>query len=445
MSLNFKLKQLVVLVGDIAFFYGALVFTLIIRYGQPAWLGSFSAHLKPFSLILIVWLLIFYLFDLYQVKILKTNLILIKNLFLAVIIAATISAILFYLFTPVFKLTPKTNLLIFGIVFGVFGYLWRLTIAKFLLFSGWRYRLLIIGDSPRIEETIFYLKSNPFLGYDVALWLKNISQNEEKNLLNIIKENKINTLVIPPQHKNEFTIVKSIYKLLPLELTITDFITFYETIFRKIPLEELEEAWFIEKIIIKKPLFDFLKRLVDVIFALILGLIFSPLIILIAVLIKITSEGPIIYRQKRIGKNDKEFTLYKFRTMKIDAEKNGAQWAIENDPRITPIGRFLRRSHLDELPQFLNILKGNISFVGPRPERPEFVSQLKEKIPYYEIRHLIKPGFTGWAQINYRYGASIEESHEKLSYDIFYIKNRSSVLDLLIIFRTLKFFFTKAK
>jgi exopolysaccharide biosynthesis polyprenyl glycosylphosphotransferase len=442
MSLNFKLKQLAILVGDVVFFYGALVLTLIIRYGQPTWLGAFPAHFKPFSLILIVWLLVFYLIDLYQVRILKNNLTLIANIFLAVIIAATISVILFYLFTPVFKLTPKTNLFIFGIVFGTFGYLWRLAIAKFLLFSGWRYRLLIIGDSPRIEETISFLKANPLLGYDVILWLKNVSKNEERNLLKSISENKINTIVIPPQHKNEFTIVKSIYQLLPLELTITDFISFYETVFGKIPLEELEENWFIEKIITRKPLFDFFKRLFDLLLAFIFGIIFIPLAFLIAILIKITSKGPIIFKQQRMGKNNKVFWLYKFRTMENNS--SGPLWTIENDKRLTPFGKFLRFSHLDEIPQLFNILKGDIAFVGPRAERIELAKEY-ERLPYYEIRHIIKPGFTGWAQINYRPSASLEESFEKLKYDIYYIKNRSLFLDLLIIFKTIRLFFTKVK
>lgn len=445
MSLNSKLKQLAVLAGDVFFFYAALALTLIIRYGHPAWLGSFPAHLKPFSLILIVWLLIFYLIDLYQVKILKNDLNLVGNLFLAVVIATAFSVIIFYLFVPVFQLTPKTNLLIFGIIFGFLSYFWRLLMANVLLFGGWRYRLLIIGDSPRVEEIISFLKSNPPLGYDVIFWLKETPKNEEQNLLKIIADNKINTIVISPQLKKEFALIKSIYKLLPLGLTITDSIIFYETIFRKIPLEELEESWFIERIIIRRTIFDLFKRLADFILVIILGIITLPIGLGIALLIKFTSPGPIIYKQKRVGKNEKEFILYKFRTMRVDAEKNGAQWAIKNDSRVTSIGRFFRRTHLDELPQFFNIFKGDLSFVGPRPERPEFVSQLKEKIPYYEIRHLVKPGFTGWAQINYRYGASIEDAYEKLQYDLYYLKNRSLILDLLIILKTLKKFFVNEK
>jgi exopolysaccharide biosynthesis polyprenyl glycosylphosphotransferase len=439
MSFNFKLKQLVVLLGDVFLFYGALALTLIIRYGHPDWMDSFWIHLKPFSLVLIVWLLIFFLADLYQVRILKNDLNLIGNLFLAVIISTAVSVIIFYLLAT---LTPKTNLLIFGIIFGTLNYLWRLSIANFLLFSGWRYRLLIIGDSTRVEETVSFLKSNPLLGYDVILWLKEIPKNEEQNLLKIITKNKIDTVVVLSQLKKEFGLVKSIYELLPLGLTIADFITFYEAIFGKIPLEESEESWFIEKIIIKRPLFDFLKRLIDLMFALIFGLIFLPLAILAMILIKMTSKGPIIYKQQRVGKNNKVFWLYKFRIMKIG--EAGPLWTTKDDKRLTPIGKILRLTHLDEIPQFYNIIKGDIAFVGPRAERIELVEQYK-KLPYYEIRHIIKPGFTGWAQVNYRPSASLEEAFEKLKHDIYYIKNRSLFLDIIIFIKTIRLLFGHPK
>ncbi|NMC75077.1 MAG: glycosyl transferase, partial [Geobacteraceae bacterium] len=160
---------------------------------------------------------------------------------------------------------------------------------------------------------------------------------------------------------------------------------------------------------------------------------------LIALAIKATSPGPVLFRQVRTGMHEKEFVLYKFRTMRTDAESGtGAVWAQKDDPRVTPIGKFLRKSRLDELPQLLNVLKGDMSFIGPRPERPEFVEKLKEQVPYYSHRHFVKPGITGWAQIKYPYGASVEDALEKLRYDLYYIKNLSLTLDLLIFFETIK-------
>ena len=201
MSSNLKLKQLIVLLGDVLLFYGTLVFTMVIRYGHPTWVYSFWVHSRPFSWILIIWLLIFYLTDLYQIKILKNNPVLIANLFLGVVIATTISVIVFYLLAPIYQLTPKTNLLIFSFVFGALSYLWRLAITNALLSNGWRCRLLIIGDSPRIAEVVAYLNSNPVLGYDVVFWLKEIKKIDRQNIQQLVTENKINTIVLPPQLK----------------------------------------------------------------------------------------------------------------------------------------------------------------------------------------------------------------------------------------------------
>jgi len=442
MGFNFKLKQLIILLGDVFLFYGALAATLIIRYGHPAWAYSFHAHLKPLSLILILWLAIFYLTNLYQIDILKKNASLIGNLFLAIVIAVALSIIIFYFLTPVSRLTPKTNLLIFSAIFGILIYVWRLLIVNVLLFSGWRYRLIFIGDSPTITETISYLNANPILGYDAVLQLKENQKINKENLLRNIAENKINTIVLPPRTNKESAMIDSIYKLLPLGLAITNFISLYEYVFRKIPLEELEESWFIEKIVIKRPFFDFAKRLLDILLSLILIILFFPLGVLTAILIKFSSKGPIIFKQQRTGRNDKAFWFYKFRSMRM--ETNGPLWTTKNDNRLTTLGKILRSSHLDELPQLWNIFKGNLTFVGPRAERIELAEQYK-KLPYYEIRHIIKPGLTGLAQISYRPSASLEEAFEKLKYDIYYIKNRSLFLDLFIIFKTVRYVFVKIK
>jgi len=172
--------------------------------------------------------------------------------------------------------------------------------------------------------------------------------------------------------------------------------------------------------------------------ALIGGILSLPIALLTAILIKLDSPGPVFYRQERVGKNGKPFTLMKFRSMVVDAEKGGPVWASTSDDRATRVGRIIRKIRIDEIPQFWSILRGEMSFVGPRPERPHFVSQLAQEIPYYEQRHLIAPGLTGWAQIKYPYGASIEDARQKLQYDLYYIKNQSLVLDAIILFETIK-------
>jgi sugar transferase (PEP-CTERM system associated) len=181
-----------------------------------------------------------------------------------------------------------------------------------------------------------------------------------------------------------------------------------------------------------------LKRMLDLIVSLLLLLMFTPFLVLAAIAIKLDDGGPIVYSQERITRNDKPFRIYKLRTMRVDAEKAGAVWAASRDPRITRVGNFLRQSRIDEMPQLLNVLRGDMSLVGPRPERPNFVAQLAEHLPLYRERHMVKAGLTGWAQINYPYGASIEDARSKLSYDLFYVKNFSIMFDLLIILQTLR-------
>jgi exopolysaccharide biosynthesis polyprenyl glycosylphosphotransferase len=185
--------------------------------------------------------------------------------------------------------------------------------------------------------------------------------------------------------------------------------------------------------------FLLMRRVVSLLASLTLLLCFAPLLPFIILAVKLTSPGPVLFSQNRVGKNGHIFKVYKFRTMRQDAEaKTGAVWAQQNDPRITTVGRFLRKTRLDEIPQLWNVLKGDMGFVGPRPERPEFVQWLVEAIPYYNLRHIIRPGLTGWAQVKYQYGASLEETQQKLSYDLYYIKHISLMLDLMIIFGTIK-------
>ena len=238
------------------------------------------------------------------------------------------------------------------------------------------------------------------------------------------------------KHNSNFT--NELYRLLSQGVEIHDLANFYELVMRKIPLADVDETWFLDHLVNRSKFYSQLKRAGEVLLAILLQIALLPFELIIALITKITSPGPALYKQIRVGKNDKEFALYKFRTMRIDAEKNGAQWSGTEDNRVTPFGKLLRRTHFDELPQLINVIKGDLSFVGPRPERPEFVTILKEKIPYYDIRHIVQPGVTGWAQINYRYGASVEDAYEKLQHEIYYIKNRSIILDLAIIIKTIR-------
>jgi sugar transferase (PEP-CTERM system associated) len=228
-------------------------------------------------------------------------------------------------------------------------------------------------------------------------------------------------------------------KLLDMKLdgvTFDHLASVYEELTGKIAVENLRPSWLIFSAGFKKSrVVQSAKRLFDVGTALCAFAVVSPILATVALAVRLSSPGPILYSQKRVGLGGRIFVVHKFRSMRQDAEAaTGAVWSVRNDPRITPVGRFLRRTRLDELPQLWNVLIGDMSLVGPRPERPEFVSQLTQQIPFYGQRHVVRPGLTGWAQVCYTYGSTVEDALEKLQYDLFYIKNLSIALDLFIVF-----------
>lgn len=436
-----KIKTIIIFLGDIILLYGALFLTLIVRYGPQGVRGPLSDHLTPFTLLFVGWLLIFYLSDFYQIRAMKVGFGLMRNISAAVLISGVVSITFFYLFTPLFRLTPKTNLLIFGLIFAALDFSWRLLIIRVFMPRYARRRILTIGNSKTIEEIVSELEKNPHIGYDAVLQIKEDSgEANPKILKELIVQKKIDTLVIPSHFlKKDLPTTKLVYQLLPLKIEILNSIDFFELIFQKIPLDELDEGWFIKEITLRRRFYDIVKRGIDILMSLVLGIFFLPLGLVIGILTKMSPrEGPVILKQKRTGINNTSFTLYKFGTMRKDA---GALWTTVKDDRITAFGAFLRYTHLDEIPQLWNILRGDISFIGPRAERIELV-ELYSELPYYEMRHIIKPGLTGWAQLNYRASSSLEEANEKLKYDIYYIKNRSLFLDILIILKTVRLLFS---
>lgn len=263
----------------------------------------------------------------------------------------------------------------------------------------------------------------------------------QNTLQDFVAENDIDEIVVAVDDRRR---ALPIHELLDCKMNgvdVVDLLTFFERELGKIKLTILNPSWMY--------LSDgfqggmpriYLKRLFDIVLALLLFPILLPFMILVAFAILLESgfKGPIFYRQTRVGQSGKHFHIIKFRSMKEDAEKDGVKWATKNDSRITPVGAVIRKVRLDELPQLFNVLRGEMSFVGPRPERPEFVSLLAEKIPYYEERHRVKPGLTGWAQVSYQYGASEEDAFEKLQYDLYYVKNYSILLDLMILVQTVE-------
>ena len=218
-----------------------------------------------------------------------------------------------------------------------------------------------------------------------------------------------------------------------------NYLEFYETYENKLPISHLSPKWFLENTGFEIYHNNFnlkAKRLLDLLFALLIGIFAAPVIVLAAIIVKLESKGPIFFIQERIGEGNKKFNIVKFRSMTTDAEKDGPQWASKNDNRVTKFGKIMRATRIDELPQLWNVLRGEMSFVGPRPEREYFIQQLEKEIPYYNLRHTVKPGLTGWAQVMYPYGASVEDAYRKLQYDVYYIKHHSIPFDVKVLLKT---------
>ena len=218
-----------------------------------------------------------------------------------------------------------------------------------------------------------------------------------------------------------------------------NYLEFYETYENKLPISHLSPKWFLENTGFEIYHNNFnlkAKRLLDLLFAMLIGIFAAPVIILAAIIVKLESKGPIFFIQERIGEGNKKFNIVKFRSMTTDAEKDGPQWASKNDNRVTKFGKIMRATRIDELPQLWNVLRGEMSFVGPRPEREFFIQQLEKEIPYYNLRHTVKPGLTGWAQVMYPYGASVEDAYRKLQYDLYYIKHHSIPFDVKVLLKT---------
>lgn len=218
-----------------------------------------------------------------------------------------------------------------------------------------------------------------------------------------------------------------------------NYLEFYETYENKLPISHLSPKWFLENTGFEIYHNNFnlkAKRLLDLLFALLIGIFAAPVIVLAAIIVKLESKGPVFFIQERIGEGNKKFNIVKFRSMTTDAEKDGPQWASKNDNRVTKFGKIMRATRIDELPQLWNVLRGEMSFVGPRPEREYFIQQLEKEIPYYNLRHTVKPGLTGWAQVMYPYGASVEDAYRKLQYDLYYIKHHSIPFDVKVLLKT---------
>ncbi|HWY48422.1 MAG TPA: sugar transferase [Bryobacteraceae bacterium] len=327
---------------------------------------------------------------------------------------------------------------------------WRIIFSTVVMKAMGSERVLFLGTSSVSQEIVQYLTEHPETGLTALGYIDNLDTGTEiagvkllgaiSDLEMIVGQFRPDRIVVGMAERRQRLPVNQLLELRLSGIHIEDALTTYEATFGRISTRELRPSQLIFSAELgPNPNRVLLQSVYSMTIAFVAAVVALPIMAMVAIAVKLSSSGPALYRQRRVGKNDVPFMLYKFRSMYVDAEAaSGAVWAKRDDPRITPVGKWLRRLRLDELPQLFNVLKGDMSVVGPRPERPEFVAELERRIPYYRQRHCIKPGITGWAQINHKYGDTIEDTIVKLEYDLYYIKNLAPALDGFIMFHTAK-------
>ena len=392
----------------------------------------------------------FYISDLYDFRMIRNRTTLYLRIFQAIGIAAIALAVIFYALPQL--MLGRGVFLVSLMLMLTTMICWRVFVMWLIGHPKLAERVLILGTEQNAINIAREVLERQEGGYQIIGFVGDDPALVGKSLINprvigltseletVVERYHIDRIVVSlNDRRNRLPIFSLLDIRLRDGIAIEESTTFYERLTGKISTELLRPSWLIFSSNSRLArIYKHGRRLLDVIAAVIGILVSFPVMVATAIIIKLDSKGSIFYTQERVGKGDEIFKIIKFRSMKTDAEINGPVWAVQSDDRVTRIGRVIRKLRIDELPQFINVLRGEMSLIGPRPERPEFVDMLGREIPFYSQRHLIKPGLTGWAQIRYPYGASVEDALQKLQYDLYYIKNQSPVLDLIIIFETVR-------
>jgi sugar transferase (PEP-CTERM system associated) len=444
-NVYYPVRTLVLLVGEalivgLSFALGALWGAeSLLRFNNAIFIEGGYVRIL---LLTAVVLLLSHGFDLYDSSKLGAKLEQgLRILFVLGLVALVLGGVMYFI--PEFL--PGRNAALTGVLilaFALFG--WRSAYSWLIRQPIFRERVYVLGTGDRAQRLLHGLRRQA-IGVEVVGWSGDIEGHVNRDsvashLLELTKQGVVHRVIVALNDRRGTLPVEQLLALRLAGAKVEEATSWLEKISGRIEVDQLYPSWLIFTEGFRFNKFNhFLRRVLNLSAAFV-GLVVSlPLIPFVALLIKLDSPGPIVYRQKRVGRRGVIFYCYKFRTMRQDAEADtGATWAWDDDPRITRVGRFLRASRLDEIPQLWCVLKGDMHFVGPRPERPEFVEWLSKEIPYYGVRHAVRPGITGWAQVQYKYGNTLEDAREKLQYDLFYIKNASIGLDFLIMFQTIK-------
>lgn len=443
-------KTVLMWFSEFVLIFLSVALSIFLRLGfDIAVLTEYDPYFLKSLVLIFAYLVVFYHFDLYKPDVYRVNWNMVIKLLSATMVTSILVLCIYYVL-PQFKIGRGiliTNLVILPIIIVA----WRMVFSKWFAFELPEKRVLIIGSSDLAKKVGTAIHTNANLGLKLVGFIDDDPAKLGKSIVNpgviggygdisrLIDTEKVDKVIVSLADRRAKLPMSALLECKLKGVVVEEGTTFEERLNGKIPLDHLKPSWMVfsdgfKSLRSKKRI----KRVIDIVCAGAGLVIAAPIMLVTTIIIKLTSRGPVIFRQIRMGEHGREFELYKFRSMRVDAEKNGPVWAQANDNRVTRVGSVIRTLRIDELPQLVNVLRGDMSFVGPRPERPFFVEKLKEVIPYYEMRTVVKPGITGWAQIKYPYGASVEDAVEKLQFDIYYIKNMSPLLDLLIIFWTLK-------
>jgi len=446
MSILPKKEAVILFAGDIFFFVFSLWISLYLRFAEiPNW-ERFIVHIKPFSILFLLWVLVYFIAGLYE----KHTLIL-KNKLPSIIFNAqlvnSIFAIIFFYIIPVFGIAPKTILFIYLFVsfFSILS--WRIY-GDYFVGKKQKQPALLIGAGDEMKELMAEVNGNS--RYDLhfisSIDVHNFdSINVQDDVVTQVYANDVKIVAIDLSHEKVTPLLPHLYNLIFSKVKFIDSHKIYEDIFDRIPLSLVTYSWFLENISVSpNHTYDFLKRGMDIVIAVVLGLVSLVFYPFVYMAIKLDDAGKIFISQNRVGKDGKSIKLYKFRSM----SRNEIDLNSGNENKITKVGNFLRKTRIDELPQLWNVLTGDLSLIGPRPELPTGVAIYDKEIPYYNIRHLIKPGLSGWAQTHQEnhphHGPEVNLTKEKLTYDIYYIKNRSLWLDIKIALKTIKLLLSRS-
>ena len=438
MTIVNKKEPIILGIGDLILLGFSLWLTLVIRYHALPDTTTWYAHLLPFGFIFLYSLIAFYIAGLYgeySGRVRST----LSSLIIKAQIANTILAIIFFYFIPNFEVSPKTTLFIYCIVSTLSLIIWRSTIAS-MLSARVKSRALIIGGGAEVSELAKEMNSNPHSPLECVEIVGNTpaSMREfQANLSEKIKTENISYIVLDMEDPHIQPLLPELYKTIFKNVHYINIHTLYEEMFGRIPLSCIEYKWILEHVSPGRPnIYDILKRVIDIVLSLILGVITLVLWPFIALILKIQDGGPVFFKQNRVGQNGRNVRVYKFRSMQRNED---GKWLAESDNKVTKVGYFLRKSRIDELPQVWSVLKGDLSLVGPRWDIKDLGDRLAQEIPYYTIRTVVRPGLSGWAQINQeKPPQSVEETKVRLSYDLYYIKNRSLGLDIRIALKTVR-------